>query len=382
MSRRAALRATVTSAPVLTALLLGAGLQPAHAVEVTIPVLVPVTGFLAVEGSSQRNGAVLALKNPPAGVTTKYSVIDTGTSPEVAVNALERAVADGGAIAAVAPMLGTQMLALLPIAEENKLPLITISGTAAITQQHNPWIFRFFPDDATVTNAQVRFALEEKHVKKPAVIYQTDAYGQSGHAEIDKWLKKSGITPVYEDALDANVKDMAPTLQKARAAGADSLLLHLHGESTALLLKEAAAENLHVPIVAGSGLSQPATTALLQPSEIAGVCAETGASPESEETPAMHDFVVKYRAEFNGTPDSFALNQYDATMMVLNAVAHGARTPEDVRKVLSTESYPGLAMTYKSDGMGNMAHSAVIICFDGKTRVPYVAKHYDLPATN
>jgi len=295
------------------------------------------------------------------------------------VNALERAVADGGAIAAVAPMLGTQMLALLPIALENKLPLITISGTAAITQKNNPYIFRFFPDDATVTNAQVRFALEEKHAKKPAVIYQTDAYGQSGRAAIDNWLKQSGITPVYEDALDPNVKDMAPTLQKARAAGADSLLLHLHGASTALILKEAAAESLNLPIVAGSGLSQPATTALLEPAEIGGVCAETGASPESEETPAMHDFVVKYRAEFNLTPDSFALNQYDATMMVLNAVAHGAKTPEDVRQVLSTETYPGLAMTYKSDGMGNMAHSAVIICFDGKTRVPYVAKHYDLP---
>jgi branched-chain amino acid transport system substrate-binding protein len=34
-------------------------------------------------------------------------------------------------------------------------------------------------------------------------------------------------------------------------------------------------------------------------------------------------------------------------------------------------------MTYKSDGKGNMAHSAVIICYDGKTRIPKVAKRYD-----
>src|SRR5690606_29967816 len=56
-----------------------------------IPVLVPLTGFLALEGTSQRNGAVLALDEAPEG-SVVYEVEDTGTSPEVAVNALERAL--------------------------------------------------------------------------------------------------------------------------------------------------------------------------------------------------------------------------------------------------------------------------------------------------
>jgi branched-chain amino acid transport system substrate-binding protein len=34
-------------------------------------------------------------------------------------------------------------------------------------------------------------------------------------------------------------------------------------------------------------------------------------------------------------------------------------------------------MTYKSDGFGNMAHSAEIVCYDGKTRIPKVVKRYD-----
>jgi branched-chain amino acid transport system substrate-binding protein len=38
-------------------------------------------------------------------------------------------------------------------------------------------------------------------------------------------------------------------------------------------------------------------------------------------------------------------------------------------------------MTYKSDGHGNMAHSAVIVCFDGTSRVPAVVRHYDFPTT-
>ena len=95
--------------------------------------LVPVTGFLALEGTSQRNGAVLAIREAPEGVTVRSEVIDTGTSPEGAVTALERASGRGTPTAVAASMLGTQMLAMLPLADEYGIPLVTVSGTASIT---------------------------------------------------------------------------------------------------------------------------------------------------------------------------------------------------------------------------------------------------------
>ena len=356
-------------------LLLAAFAHEANAVEITIPVLVPLTGFLATEGASQRNGAILAMTTPPAGVSVTYDVSDTGVSPEVAVNALERAAGESP-LAIVAPMLGTQMLAMLPVALEYKTPLLTISGTAAITRQGNPYVFRFFPDDATTKTAQVRYALESKGVKRPAVIYQTTAYGQSGHAEILKALKRAGVPPVYEEALDVSVKDMTPVLAKARAAGADALLLHLHSGPSALLLKAAASGGYRLPIIAGSGLSQPSAVDLLEPSELAGVCAETSSSPISAETPAMRSFLDAYRRRFNADPDGFAVAQYDGVGMALEAAAKGATTPASLTQALASTSYAGLAMTYRSDGHGDMAHSAVIICYDGKTRIPTVVAHY------
>ena len=367
-------------AALVAALLFCAAAAPRGTATATIPVLVPLTGFLAAEGSSQRNGALLALRQPPAGVEAAFAVTDTGTSPEGAVNALERAVSDGGISAVVAPILGTQMLAMLPIALEQKIPLVTVSGTASITRQGNPYVFRFFPADSVVKAAQVRYAIDAAHIRHPAVIAQTTAYGQSGQAEIARLLAQAGIAPAYQDALDVSVRDMQPVLARARAAGADSLLLQLHAGPTALLLKAAAAMGLGLPIIAGSGLVQPATLALLEPAEIKGVCAETGTSPLSAATPAMADFVARYRAAFNTDPDGFALGQYDGTMMVLNAVAHGAADAAGVARALSTQSYAGVGMTYQSDGQGNMAHSAVIVCFDGLSRVPAVMRQYDFAA--
>ncbi|MDH3738581.1 MAG: ABC transporter substrate-binding protein, partial [Alphaproteobacteria bacterium] len=241
---------------------------------VTIPVLVPLTGFLSLEGTSQRNGADLALRDAAdAGVS--YDVSDTATSPEVAVNALERAMTGDNVIAVVAPMLGTQMLALVPLADEFKVPLVTVSGTAKITELGSPNVYRFFPGDVVVKRAHARYAVEEMGIKLPAVVFQTTAYGQSGRAELSKNLTELGSAPVIEEAIDVSVKDMLPVLSKVRASGADALLLHLHAGSTALIIKQARAAGIDLPIVAGSAMHQPQTAALLEPAELAGVCAES-----------------------------------------------------------------------------------------------------------
>lgn len=350
---------------------------PASAQDASIPILVPVTGFLSLEGSSQRNGALLAMRRAPKGVKVKAEVSDTGTAPDVAVNALERVIGRDKPHAVVASMLGTQLLAMLPIAGESKIPLVTVSGTAAITEQKNPFVFRFFPGDSVAKVAHVRYVVEELKKRRVALVYQTTAYGQGGRAEIVANLKKAGIEPVIQEALEVSVRDMTPVINKVKEQNPDVVMIHLHSQPTALFIRAASQMKLGLPIIAGSAMHQPQTAALLQPAEMAGVCAETNASPVSGDTPAMQTFLKMYRDEFATEPDGFAVGQYDGVMMVLEAIAKGAKTPADVQKALASTTHKGLAMTYKSDGKGNMAHSAIMICYDGKTRIPKVAKRYD-----
>jgi len=365
-----------TSASLLLALLCFLAPRLAAAQDVRIPVLVPLTGFLALEGTSQKNGAVLALEHPPEGVTPHWEVEDTQTAPELAVNALEKAL-DQPAVAVVASMLGSQILAMLPVGAEHQVPLITISGTAQVTEQGNAYVFRFFPSDAVVKVAQARYVVEELKKKRPAIVYQTTVYGQGGRTVLDAVFKKLNVVPVFEEGVDITVNDMLPILTRALAAQPDVLVLQLHASSTALLIRQAAGMDPHLPIVAGSAIHQPSTAALLEPEELDGVCAESASSPISGGSPELDKFVADYRAEFNTEPDAYALAQYDGTEMVLNAVKAGATAAEAVRDALATQKYQGLAMTYYSDGHGNMAHSAIILCYDGKTRVPKVVQRYD-----
>jgi len=341
-----------------------------------VPVLVPLTGFLALEGTSQRNGALLALRNPPAGTAVAFEVSDTATSPEIAVNALRKALRADNVVAVAASMLGTQMLAMLPVADELGVPLVTVSGTAKVTELGSPNVFRFFPGDSVVKTAQARYAVQEMGAKRPALIYQTTAYGQSGRRHLAANLTRLGAPPVLEEGLPVTVKDMLPVLAKVRAAGADLIVLHLHAPSTALIVRQAVAMGLGLPILAGSAMHQPATAALLTPAELKSVCAESGSSPVSGGSPAMDRFVADYRAAFDAEPDAFAAGQYDGIRMVVAALAAGARTAAEVRAFLAANTHDGVAMRYRSDGTGNMAHDAVIICYDGRDRTPRLVKRY------
>jgi branched-chain amino acid transport system substrate-binding protein len=340
---------------------------------------VPLTGVLSLEGTSQRNGALLAIKHAPAGLAVTAPVSDTGQSPEIAVNAFEKAVGEGPAAALGASMFGPQILALVPLGAQHKLPLVTVSGTAKVTELGSAYVFRFFPADPVVKAAQARYVVEDLGKKRVALIVQTTPYGQSGRPLLAAAFKQLGAAVVFDEAIDVGVKDMLPLLSKVRQAAPDVLVLHLHAQSTALVVRQAAAMKLGLPIVAGSAMHQPATAALLEPAELAGVCAESGSSPISGGSPAADAFLADYRAEFHAEPDAYALGQYDGTMMALDAMAKGARTGEAVARVLASSTYEGVATAYRSDGHGNMAHQAVILCYDGRTRVPSIVKRYINP---
>lgn len=356
---------------------------PAAAQDVRLPVLVPLTGFVALEGTSQRNGALLAATQS-RDVAFKPDVLDTQATPEAAVTAWERALGGAAAPAAVGPILGTQMLALLPLAQERRLPLLTISGTARLGDLGNPWFFRFFPSDSTVKVAHARYVVEKLGAKRPAVIYQSTAYGQSGREQLNRTLTELKAPPVLEESIAPTVNDLAPALLRARNANADVIVLHLHAPSTVLAVRQARQTMPDVPIVAGSAMHQPATAALLEPAELKGVCAETAASPISATSGPMKAFLDSYRAAYGSDPDAFAAAQFDAVGMLAQVIARLRKdgqpvTGQAVRDRLASDTYRGVVTTYRSDGKGNMAHEAEIVCYDGTSRTPRPAARYEVP---
>ena len=341
-----------------------------------LPIVMPITGFLSVEGGSQRNGAVMALETAK-GFTVDFPVFDTGTSATGAAAALDKALSQGSAIAVASSIFGTEMVAMKPVAEEYKVPLLTISGLSVLTESGSNYIFRFLPNDREIKVAHARYVVEELKKTKPALIGDTTAYGQGGFKLLQEDFAKLGVKPVYEDSSIApDTKDMSPLLAKIKDSGADSIVLHMVSAPMTLITKQARAAGIDLPIINSSSIVEPTATALFEPPELANMCAETPSAPEARATPDMIAWADAYKKRFGIEPDGLALGQYDGTMMTLQLIGDGAKTAEDLVSALGKSTYKGVAMTYKSNGHGDMAHDADIVCWDGKSRIPQIAKHY------
>ena len=356
------------------------GLVPvpaASADEVYLPIVMPITGFLSVEGASQRNGAVMAIEDAPAGVSIRYEIFDTGTSATGAATALERALNSGDAVAVPSTVFGTEMVAMAPIAQEYEVPLLTISGLTKLTHSGNPYIFRFLPNDGEIKVAQVHYAIEEMGRKRPALITDNTAYGQGGRAHMEEILEKMGVSIAYQEEIAFNQQDMTPLVDKIQRSEADVIFLHMVSHPMALIVKQARALGIDLPIVTSSSMVAPTATALVEPADLAGVCGETPSAPEAGGTPRIEEWADRYRERFGVEPDGLALAQYDGVAMAIDLIAKsGVTTAEQMREALASGTYEGVAKTYKSNGNGDMAHDADVVCYDGTSRIPTVARHY------
>ena len=92
-------RSRFTVITLVAAVVLIASGNEIRAADVNMPIVMPITGYLSVEGASTRNGAVMAFEESNLDVKLSYEIFDTGTSATGAAVALEKAVSDGDAVA-------------------------------------------------------------------------------------------------------------------------------------------------------------------------------------------------------------------------------------------------------------------------------------------
>jgi branched-chain amino acid transport system substrate-binding protein len=314
---------------------------------------------------------LLALERAPANVTVQSEIYDTGTSATGAATALDKALSARPAIAAATSIFGTEMVAMLPVAKEFKVPLMTISGLSRITESDNPYIFRFLPNDREIKVAHARYVVEKLNKKKIALVGDLTAYGQGGFKLLQEYFGKLGVKPVLEDSVAPDAKDMSPLLRKIRDSGADVIVIHTVAQPMALIVKQARVAGIDLPIVNGSSIVEPHIISLFEPKELANVCAETPSVPEARATPEMKAWADAYKAKFGLEPDGGA-----RVMMALTLIGAGADTPEKLIAAFHRTTYKGVAMTYKSNGKGDMSHNADIVCWNGTSRIPSQAAHY------
>ena len=238
-----------------------------------------LTGGVANFGKQTVNGIQLAFKqaNASGGVLGKQIVFvlaDNKSEPAEATNAITKLITQDKVSAVLGPVTSSNVLATVQVAQDNKIPVLTATGTnEKITVDNGkvrPFAFRSCFIDPFQGRVMANYA--SKSLKaKTAVIYvdSSSDYSKGLSASFEATFVQNGGKIVAKEAFLQKDQDFKATLTKIKALGADTIFIPAYYEEVGKIVKQARELGITSPLLGPDGWDDPKVV------EIAGAAGRT-----------------------------------------------------------------------------------------------------------
>jgi branched-chain amino acid transport system substrate-binding protein len=362
------------TAAALTALpaILGCG-GGGNSSEIVIGEFSSLTGTAATFGTSTDKGAKLVVEEANAaggvlGKQIKLLVEDDQSKPEEAATVVTKLITRDGVKAIVGEVASSRSLAAAPIAQSNGVPMVTPSSTNPKVTQVGDYIFRVCFIDEFQGDVIARFVHNSLNMKRVAILKDVKNEYSVGLAQyFTKSFTAMGGEVVAEQSYSEGDADFKAQLTAIKAAKPEIVFVPGYYNEAALICKQGRELNITVPFQGGDGWD---SAKLL---EIGGAamegCFYCNHYSTEDTREVVQNFVKKFHAKYNETPDAIAALSYDATRILLDAMRRAGSTdgPKLRDALAATKDYDGVTGTITINPERNATKSAVILTIkDGK----------------
>lgn len=334
----------------------------AYAADIKVGVIGPFTGGSSSMGVSMRDGVRLATKeiNAAGGINGNKIVLverDDEAKNERGVQIAQEFVNNEKVVATLGYINTGVALASQRFFQEAKIPVINNVATGTLITSQFPnaaenYVFRTSAADNIQAPMIAKEAVEKRGLKKVAILADSTGYGQLGREDLEKALKKYGVTPVAIEKFNIGDVDMTSQLLKAKNAGAEVVLTYAIGPELAQIANGMAKLGWKKPIIGSWTLSMASFIDTASKNGNGATMPETFIQVGN--TPKRKAFIDAYLKEFkpkNGiiaSPVS-AAQGYDSVYLLAAAIkqAGGTEGPK-ILGALQTLNTPleGVVTTY------------------------------------
>ncbi len=334
----------------------------AYAADIKVGVIGPYTGGSSSMGVSMRDGVRLATKeiNAAGGINGNKIVLverDDEAKNERGVQIAQELINNEKVVAALGYINTGVALASQRFFQEAKIPVINNVATGTLITHQFPnaaenYVFRTSAADDIQAPMIAKEAVEKRGLKKVAILADSTNYGQLGREDLEKALKKYGVTPVAEEKFNIGDVDMTSQLLKAKNAGAEVILTYAIGPELAQIANGMAKLGWKKPMIGSWTLSMASFI------DTAGKNGNGATMPETfiqvGTTPKRKAFIDAYLKDFkpkNGiiaSPVS-AAQGYDSVYLLAAAIkqAGGTEGPKILGALQSLNApLEGVVTTY------------------------------------
>lgn len=230
---------------------------------VKIGLIAPLSGGLAASGEAIQRGMLLAMEevNREGGVLGRPLALvarDVQNDQAAGVAALRELAGKDSIVAVFGGIFSPVMLAQIDAIHELRIPLINPWGSVTgITKNgRNPnYAFRVSVSDEYADEFLARYAIEITRARRPGIIADTTAWGDSNVAGLNDWLSRLGVAPAGVERFDQGDTNMSRQVDRLRRAGADSLLMVANAPEGAAIVRGMVTLGWKVPVISHWGIS-------------------------------------------------------------------------------------------------------------------------------
>ena len=306
--------------------------------------LFAVTGPASFLGEPERNTAQMVVNeiNAAGGVKgRKLELIayDTQGDATKAVQAANRLIKEDKVSAIIGPSTTGDTMAVIPVVEKARIPMISCAAGSKITDPVKKWVFKTAQNDGLAV-AKIYENLKKRKIANVAILTVSDGFGSSGREQLKAQAAAYGIQIVSDDTYGPKDTDMTAQLTKIKGSGAQAVVCWGTNPGPAVIARNAKQLGLKLPLYMSHGVSSKkfiglagdAADGIILPS---GRVIVADLLPNSDrQKKSLIAFVKDYQKHFKTEGDHFGGHAWDAIMLLKTAIERGGENPAAIRDQL------------------------------------------------
>ncbi|MFG1299943.1 ABC transporter substrate-binding protein [Xanthobacter sp. V3C-3] len=354
---------------IVTGVLALALMTTAASAEIKIGAIISETGPASALGDPEAKTIRMLVdelnaKGGIKGEKARLVLYDDGGDPSKAKTFATRLVEDDGVVAMVGGTTTGTSMAILAVAEDSKVPFISLAGAIEIIDPVKPFTFKT-PHTDRMACLKIFEDMKSRGLTKVGLISGTDGFGASMRNQCLAVAKSSGIEIVADETYGPKDADMTPQLTNIRSKpGIQAILNSGFGQGPATITRNYVQLGLSIPLYQSHGVATNAFIELAGAKNAEGVRVPGTAllvgellDPKDPQKPV----VLAYKASFEkaaGAPVStFGGYAHDAMRILMEALAKApSAKPAAIRDAIEgTTGLVGTTGTYnysKTDHLG------------------------------
>lgn len=309
---------------------------------------------LAAEEIDARGGVSVPAGGPARALALVHAD-DEGT-PDGAERAIASLLAGHDPFVVLGPDLSALTYPTVHLTQGAQVLQFTSALSSRLTRLGNPWLFRVRPHNGYRAAAAARFIAQRKFARL-AIVYLDNELGQDGRSHAEQALAGAGPVPLCVLPVRGPAEDNRPMIAEVLKARPDAVLYWGTQPAGAAVLWALRAAGW-----AGTFLSNTMDDIFL---DLAGDAAEGSLGFDcftySDPDPRIQEFRRRFQARWRKEPDAHAVANYDALMLLADAVGRVGPDRQAVRELLcGGGEFVGVAHAYRFDGQGELCGWATV----------------------